>query len=273
MVKTQDQINTDVNGRIQTVFPSLDIGVAGTAINSIATAFTASLSDAYNALETTRLSLMVDSATGADLDVLGQSRGIYRATGESDSIYRARVINFFSDNSGGTLSSIINQIYKYSDVAQVIHRPFAVGLGSFVLYLAPTGTSISDTTMTGAQNIVDTNEALGIRGIVRQAIVLSVQLNIQLFMSSAVPTNSYDVNTIMSQCQSAVTTYLNGLQVGNPLIISSIITACKNVSTYISDLSITNISINGQPILIRNFYPQVFAIVRPASNAPVTIST
>ncbi len=269
MIKTKSQLDKECIARIQSTLPTLHIDVNGTACKTMLEAFTASIADCYIDLETETRRNMVDTATGIDLDNIGNSRNIYRAPGENDTLYRNRVINFFSDNNSGTLSSILNALYKLDGVAQVIHRPYAVGLGSFILYLVPTGSYITSTLLNRAQSIVDNYEAIGVRGIVRSAIIISIQIRVNLTFAKDV--SNINTTSIKTQCSSAIVNYLNNLQVGEPLVITELITRCKNVSTSISDLYIEYIKMNGRSSLIRNYYPQEFEIIRPALNTAVVI--
>lgn len=268
MIKTKDQIALDCTTRIQATLPSLHIDVDGTACKCMLDAFAAPLADAYNEIDAIKKSMSVDTASGSDLDVIGNSRNVYRSPGEGDNLYRYRIVNYFADGKGSSIGAMVVALSELDGVSQVISRPFAVGTGSMVLYLVPSGSSISSNTLSTAQATINSMEATGCRGIVRSAIVQSVQVHIAL---SFTPGTS-NIASLKSLCVSAVTKYINSLQVGQALITNQMTAICINLSTGIADAQIKYLYINGRTALIRNFYPQAYAVIRPAANSAVVIS-
>lgn len=272
MIKEYEQINTELQNRIKYVLPDLRVDVEGTVIRNIIDPITAQIADAYVNVDEERKRVLPSTARGDDLTSLAEFVGIFRGADESDSALRIRMRNFFKMHDRSNMTAIITELYNIDDIAQVVVREHMVGVGSFVIYLLPVGTSFLSTTLSNAQTVVDKMQALGCRGIVREGNVGSVQIKINLIYTNDVSAQQINTNTIKSQCISSLLSYLNNMRVGEPLVYSSIITLCRNSSPYIADIIVDYIRVNGAPILSRNYYPSEFEVLRPATNSAILIA-
>lgn len=269
MIRTKDQLNEDCIKKVKEIFPKLDIDVAGTAANTIMEAFTSSLENVYSDVDTEKRSMFVDTAYGTSLNSVGGNVGVIRSPWEDDTLFRSKIVTFPSQYTKSTVDAIINKVYEYDEVAECIYKPFAVGSGSFIMYLAPSQYTISASTINSIQADVNSLTSAGNRGLVRQAKVLSVQMKVSLVFSKDSVANQ---DSVRAQCAGVIINHLNNLKVSQALIINQLRTEVMNVSKSIYDINIDYIRVNGSNIIVRNYYPAEFEILRPASNSAALVS-
>jgi len=270
MIKEYEQLNEIAERRLINSLPSLQIRRAGSACRSMMEAFNAALADIYIDVLHEINQADINSASADNLTRIGETYGVFRAPHESDDVYRERVIKSFVTNTMTTKQYILENVYRYNNVAEVIYKPYVAGNGTFVLYIVPVNSSISDTELRSIQNTVNSSVAAGCRGIVKRAVVLSVQLKVNLIFSD--PADTTRRNDIRNRCANELVNYINTRKAGQPLIINEIRRLAMNTDDSISDISIEYIRINGNNIILKNYYTKEYEVLRPAVNAAVIVA-
>lgn len=271
IIKTYEQILDETVNRIKLLKPELEIDVEGSACRTMVQSICGQIANCYIDIDNMAKDFLIDSAQGVKLNSIGNSYNVSRNVNDTDDTYRTRVVESYANSTQSITNALISSIYdNISNVAQVVVENYIAGPGSFVFYLVPVNEMITNDELTLAKEIIDGSQACGILGMVKRAKITSVQMTMRLSFSNSTG-DVYNQNMLKSSAVSAVISYLESFKVGDTMVLSTIITRVRNLSKYIIDVSIDNLIIDGKAMIVRNYTPSKFEVIRPATNSPVTI--
>lgn len=272
IIKTYDQILDETVSRIKTIKPELEIDVEGSACRTLVQSICGQIANCYIDIDKLTNDFLVDKASGNKLNSIGNGMNVSRNIKDDDETYRTRIVNTYANSTGVILNAIIEKITdNIPNVAQVICDDYIAGPGSFCLYLVPVNEFITASEIDKAKQIVNQSEACGILGMIKRANVSSVQINIRLTFSN-MSQSYYNAETIKVSVQSDIISYLESLQAGQSMVVSDIISRTRNLSQYIIDVEIISLIVNGKTMIVRNYVPASYEVIRPAVNSPVVVS-
>ena len=272
IIKTYDQILDETVSRIKTIKPELEIDVEGSACRTLVQSICGQIANCYIDIDKLTNDFLVDKASGNKLNSIGNSMNVSRNVKDDDEAYRTRIVNAYANSTGVILDAIIEKITdNIPNVAQVICDDYIAGPGSFCLYLVPVNEFITASEIDKAKQIVNQSEACGILGMIKRANVSSVQINIRLTFFN-MSQSYYNAETIKVSVQSDIISYLESLQAGQSMVVSDIISRTRNLSQYIIDVEIISLIVNGKTMIVRNYVPASYEVIRPAVNSPVVVS-
>ena len=272
IIKTYDQILEETVSRIKAIKPELEIDVEGSACRTLVQSMCGQIANCYIDIDKLTNDFLVDKASGNQLNSIGNGMNVSRNIKDDDETYRTRIVNTYANSTGVILNAIIEKITdNIPNVTQVICDDYIAGPGSFCLYLVPVNEFITASEIDKAKQIVNQSEACGILGMIKRANVSSVQIDIRLTFSN-MSQSYYNAETIKVSVQSDIISYLESLQAGQSMVISDIISRTRNLSQYIIDVEIISLIVNGKTMIVRNYVPASYEVIRPAVNSPVVVS-
>lgn len=233
-------------------------GITETAPGSVARTFVEILVEEfypfYEELDAITINTYISTATGTYLDLIGELLNCARLQGESDTDYRARIVNQIFVVAGATETALRIKLLTIEGIADVEFVRFTHGAGSFTCYVTPSVYPLQKTILFEAQKMVEAVEAQGVYGEVKTATATPVDVSVSLIFNSS--TTNPERQTIRQNVAASVERYINNLGMGGTLIINELIEQIMGTSPKILDLQIANIAVSNVNQYIRNLYPK-----------------
>lgn len=242
MKKSKEEILSDLESRLisQTNITNTDPGsVAKTFLEVLSEEFY----DFYNELELSVTMNFVSTAFGRYLDMIGLLLNCKRNIDETDENYRSRITNQVYVIAGGNLTAIRLKVLTIPGVRDVIFKEYTHGAGSFTCYVIGTDIETSRSVLNAAQAAVDEAKSYGIYGEVKIPVLIPVKLMVRLVFSS--DTGIAEKDTIRQGVAQGIRRYIDGLQLGETLVINEIVQQVMDVSTKMKDVDIYGLYIDG----------------------------
>lgn len=204
-MKTAEQVREDILKRFETrVADSVE---DGSILDIYTTVLGKEGEDVYNEIERNRTPHIWSSLEGNQLDDMGTMLNIPRKTGESDTNYRYRIMNWVLTNEASNLTAINNALLIPTYASNIEFRPKVFGCGTGVCYVIPKEytTEYIANSLAEAKNIV---ESVATPGLYVEYIVPRIKgVTLQIYMT----TESGDVDAIHSNIERNVLEYINNL--------------------------------------------------------------
>jgi uncharacterized phage protein gp47/JayE len=214
------------------------------AINSV-------ISEFYSELErNTRLSFL-STSRGYFLDLIGELLGCERLPGESDSNYKYRISNQVGVVAGGNKKSIEVETLQVEHVKKIILKPYTRGIGSYTAYVIATTLDKANEAVENVQRILDKKTSFGILGVAELPRTVPVGMSLTIVHKSGTTSSEKSFNK--SEAARRIKSYIDNLDMGEPLIASAIYQTVRNISPSIYDVIIHYININSRPIMVTNY--------------------
>jgi len=167
---------------------------------------------------------------------------------ESDDNYRYRIANAFTVMQGATSEAIRIRLLELPGIKEAYLYPMARGTGTIDVIITSVETTVSQTLLNEAQDILDKAVAFGISAIAKAPTEIPIDLVVKLSLDPAATASN-----IRILVTAAAKTYVDNLQVGDStgrgaLIFYELVSRIMDASEYIRNAQLT-INVNGQPSL------------------------
>lgn len=198
----------------------------------------------YEALRINHVRAFLSTATGDALDAIGHMLNCQRIIGESDDNYRYRISQQVLSFEKANETAVRLAALSVDGVRDVITKPFTYGTGSFSIYVVSEQPITPNSILEAVRNSVYSVAGYGIRFEVLSPDIIDVMMNI--LVSFQARTTETDKNIILANARTKVISYINSRTVGQPLVVSEIENAIRDVSAYITSVNIASMRIGGK---------------------------
>jgi len=246
--KSLDELTADVLERLEKNTPFTNVSAGGRA-RAIADLVITKIAELYEDLDDLQKAAFVSTAANVFLDLHGELVGIRRQPGESDQNYRYRITHAL-DTIGGRREAIRLAALSVPLVRQVEIRPYTHGSGSFSLLVVPHAIEQVEESVSLVEEAIAPVVAEGIRAVVRGPLIKEVKLKLVVSFKDTVLEETR--RSLRQQVKRAVKAYIDGLDLGRPMLLAGILHAAMGSSKDITNVIVTEIHINGQPLLVRD---------------------
>lgn len=246
--KTLEELTNDIIQRLEEHTPFTNVAAGGRA-RAIADLIIAKLAEFYNDLESVQQSAFVSTAKGVFLDLHGELLGVRRQPGESDQNYLYRITHAL-DAVGGRREAIRLAALSVPLVRQVEIKPYTHGAGSFSLIVVPHAIEQLDEAVSLVEEAIAPLVSEGIMAVVRGPAIKEVKL--KLVLSFKETTVEETRRNLRQQVRRAIKAYVDGLNMGRPMLVAGLIHSAMSVSKEIQNVILMEIHVNGQPLLVRD---------------------
>lgn len=194
-----------------------------------------------------------------------------QTTSESDTSYRARIIQSVNTTSGGTVGAMRFVALTVPGVRDVIMRDIPYGLGT-VEALVVTNDNLPNNlgVVNNVTSVLVNNKPAGIRVYVRQPVLLPVDVGVTIIPNPNA--SNVNVSNAMQLTANAITNFLNAPTVGSPLVYYELIQTILSATDYTSDVVVNDLAVNGVQILRQNYTPASDQQIIPG-NIVVNVAT
>lgn len=173
---------------------------------------------------------------------------------ESDDDFRLRVIKQMRVTAAGTAEAVRFAGLAVPNVRDIKIRTAPYGMGSFEAVVVPEVSANRNQTLAAARIAMDEVRPLGVRMFVKSPQILPVDLEVDVFLPGGSSTRISD--NISSRIKVGLTRYLQSLLPGQPVIFNRMVQIALDANELIKDVSISSVTINGSPQLMKNYQPQ-----------------
>jgi uncharacterized phage protein gp47/JayE len=249
MRKSRDEILQDLENRLKA---STDI--TNTDPGSVARTFlevlTEEFYDFYTELDLTVTMGFVSTAVSRYLDMIGTLLNCRRTSGETDESYRARIVNQVYVVAGANLAALRLKALGVPGVRDIIFKEYSHGAGSFSCYVITDDAQASRSILRAVESAINDTKAYGVYGEVKTPVLIPVQLMVRLIFSN--DTGAAEKTTIRSNAVRVVRDYVNGLSLGESLIINELTQRIMDVSDKVKDIDVYGLNVNGTSRYVAN---------------------
>lgn len=249
MKKSREEILSDLEYRLKE-----KTSVTNTDPGSVARTFLEVLTDEfyefYDSLDLSATMGFVSTAGGRFLDMIGTILDCRRILGEEDDVYRARITNQVYIVAGANITSIRLRALSVAGVSDVIFRQYSHGAGSFTCYVITQDAEASRNVLNGVRAAIEDTKAFGVYAEVTTPVLIPVELMVRLVFSN--DAGNAEKETIRQSVARNIQGYVNGLRLGESLIVNETIQRIMDTNTKIQDVDIYSMTVNGTSRYITN---------------------
>lgn len=246
--KSFEELASDVIERLEENTPFTNVAAGGRA-RAIADLLIAKIADLYQDLDGLQKSAFVSTAKGVFLDLHGELVGVRRQPGESDQNYLYRITHAL-DAVGGRREAIRLAALSVPLVRQVEIKPYTHGSGSFSLIVVPHAIEQMDEAVSLVEEAIAPVVSEGIRAVVRGPSIKEVKL--KLVLSFRETASEEARRNLRQQVKRAIKAYVDGLDMGRPMLVAGLIHAAMSVAKEIQNVILMEMHVDGQPLLVRD---------------------
>lgn len=211
----------------------------GSVIDKYTISTSAAIEDAYTEIENNKNPHIYTNLSGSDIDSVGILVGCSRYSGESDSTYLYRMVNWNTSNQTGNSTAINTALTNMTYASNVNYTPYTHGVATATAYIIPI--SLDDTTVANA--IAETKTRLA--GVISESTyveyVVPEILKVQVVCYMSV---YKDEDTIKTNINSKFETYINNLAPGDSLEVGQL-NKIGTDETNVSYFSVSSVIIGG----------------------------
>lgn len=249
MEKSRQEILDDLLQRLQVGTP-ITAADPGSIARTFIEVLTEEFYEIYNELTLNATMGFVSTATGIYLDMIGSLLDCTRASGESDSNYRARITQQVYVVAGANMTSIRLKALAINGVRDIVMRQYTNGAGSFTVHVITDDPTTPIAILNQVKAAVDDAKAYGVYAEVRSPVLIPVELQVRLVFSD--DASASQKTTIRQQIIKQVKDYCDSLILGETFIINEMIQRAMDVSSQIKDIDIYSLKVNGTSRFVTN---------------------
>lgn len=254
MMKSTQEMLEDVLVRLRS-----EGGITETSAGSIARMFAEVLIEEfgpfYGELDLAKSMAYVSSSQGAYLEMIGELLNCPREYLESDENYRARITNQVTVQQNANLTAIRLKALLTQGVADVQFKRYTHGTGSFTCYVTPEIFPIQNNLLARVEQVLEDTAAYGMAFDVKTSEYTPVDVTINLIMNTK--STSLERQHVRSQVQENITAYMNGLAMGETVIVNEIVQRVMETSSSILDLEFKQLMVGEKEYFIKNIEPSL----------------
>lgn len=151
---------------------------------------------------------------------------------EGAASYKYRISQEITAAEKANHSAIVNAAMSVPGVADIIILPWEDGAGRFNIYIKSISSIVSDQTIEDVQTAIDSVGAVGTIGYARKPYEIGVEIDSTITFKSDY--ESATKNEIRQAMEIMVIQYLNSMAIGQPFIISELVSELKQVEGRVS---------------------------------------
>lgn len=223
----------------------------GTIARALCDVLAEEFGDFYKELELTTTMGFVSSAQGNFLDMIGQLLNCNRATNETDSNYRSRIVNQVYVVAGANETSIRLKVLSVPGVKNIIMREFTKGTGSFTIYVITDELESPLTIIDQVESVVRDTKAAGILAEVKTPVLIPVELKVRLIFSDKV--SDSEKASLRQSSRTVIKNYLDNISLGGQFVANEVVRQAMSVSDKIIDADFYSLKVNEMNQFVRNF--------------------
>lgn len=247
--KTRGAILSDMQERLRYSTDITNIN-PGSVARTFLDVITEEFYEYYGELELTVAMGFVSTAAGTYLDMIGKLLDCERIADENDTDYRARITNQVYVVAGANLTSIRVRALAADGVRDVRFKEYSHGAGSFSCFVLAENVQDQTGVTNRVRNIINEAKGYGVYADVRSPVMIPVGLMIKLVFKTGVGQAERD--TIRHNAIAAIGTYVNGTDIGEPVIVNEIIQVIMDSNDKILDFDIYKMTVDNKDRYISN---------------------
>lgn len=178
-----------------------------------------------------------DSANGT-LRVVNEAEINSARDIESDTNYRFRLANALLSTEQANGISVRIAALSVPGVADIVSLPFHRGIGTYDLLIKSVTPNVTPGLVGAVQEAINTTTAHGIIGLARGPIEVGISLIGTLKLRRAV--SPQEESNIISAVTQNIVTYINGLDIGEEMIVNAMIERVLSSSELIKNVGTTS---------------------------------
>jgi uncharacterized phage protein gp47/JayE len=151
---------------------------------------------------------------------------------EGDASYRYRISKKITDAAAANNTSIIQAALSVAGVADVIIVPWQDGVGTFNVFIKSISSNISDRLVEDVQTAINKKLGNGNVGYAKPPYFVGIEINTNLVYTEDVTDN--DKEAVRSAAAVAAVSYLNSLDMGEPLLLNVLSERVRSVDSRIA---------------------------------------
>jgi uncharacterized phage protein gp47/JayE len=178
---------------------------------------------------------------------------------ELDENYRYRLMNATVSAERANEISVRLAALSVDNVADVIIRPYARGIGTFDIIVIPVQGIASDSLIASVQSAVDAVKAVGIKATAIKPSIVPVNIEVSLVFVDNV--TDYEKSQIRAEVKSAIENYIVSIPIGGTFIFNEMNQQIMDVSEKIKDNVVTCYYFRNQPTFHGNvsiYWDEIF---------------
>lgn len=189
---------------------------------------------------------------------------------EPDSEYRFRLSKAMTTRFGSNAAAVKVAASVHPGISRVDLIPYARGSGTFDVLLVPQGNRLQQSIKEDVRRSVESVVAFGISPRVVEPEYLRFCIVVQLKYTDG--TVEGERASARGASESAILRYLGSIPIGGELIINQLRAAVLNSSSFMKDMKIIEMCINGNPRIISNIQLSSNEIIVPDQEAEDAVS-
>lgn len=204
----------------------------------------------YEALDVNMAQAFVSSAKDIFLDRIGQLLNCDRYMGESNDAYRFRITKQIQNVASANRTAVRLAALSVAGVQEIKMYPFTHGTGSYSVYVITEDPITPQSVLDEVQERIDEVQGYGINGKVFRPVIAGVEMKIRLIFKKGV--DDLEKRLAISKSQDEAINYINGLNIGEPLVIDEVYKRIHHTHDEIDEIMIFSFKVNGRPKLVTN---------------------
>ena len=188
---------------------------------------------------------------------------------ESDNNYRYRIANATLASERANETAIRLAALSVDGVANVILKPYSMGIGSYSVLVLPVEGLATSTLVASVQTAIDAVQAYGIKGIATSPEIVPVDIEVRLVFISGTTVESED--RIKLDVKTAIEQYITNIPIGGEFILNELRQQIMDVSEKIKDHDIHCYYFREQPHILGNVEIEHDERFYPNPNSPEAI--
>ena len=177
---------------------------------------------------------------------------------QTDTELQESLQDIFGKRLGTNNSSILDQILDLPGVSDCSIMPGDKGTGTFTAFIDSTAPVVSTALISQVQNIINAQQALGIRGYIKYPDYKAVQLKFEVVFKDGIDLNT-GLNTIQSDTEELIMNTINNLPRGgslNPATLNrivldnAIVLDARILEFHIGDYSLMDETIHNKEMVL-----------------------
>ena len=225
----------------------------GDMVRILLAAINKQLGTYYTTLRDNHVQAFVSYAKQERLDLIGVLVQCTRYAGESDDNYRYRITKQIQSVATANQTAVRLAILSVYGVQEVMLKPFTHGTGSFAAYVITETAETPETILRDVEDALSEVKALGIRAEVMRPIIREVEVKIRVTFDKTV--REFEKALMLDSAREFVSTYLNGLHIGESLVFDEFEKRVREVSELITSVNVFDLRIDGRSIIPKTIEP------------------
>lgn len=207
----------------------------------------------YEEMEIMKNQAYLSTSNGVFTELISKLVDVSRNVGENDDSLKLRTISAVSRQAKGNRIAIEEAALAVAGVASIDYRPYALGTGSFVLYVYP------QANVNQVKLLDKVNAAVG--AVVSEGVYYEIRkpsevpVDISLILQFEEKVSAMERQRLRNAAKQEVQIYLSNLKKDEVFYLNECISRVMALNEKIIDIGIGSIKVNGVGRAIANIFP------------------